>query len=177
MQNVEYKAELRDVGLARGVCERLGATRVGVLRQVDTYYRVADGRLKRRETGDASGRSVEYIFYHRPNRVRPALSHFTIYDERGARERWGQRELPVWVTVRKTRELWQYKNVRIHLDDVERLGRFLELEAQVGPGCHVGQAHMLVNGLRARFGPSLGEPISQSYSDMVAREDAATSEG
>lgn len=167
MQNVEYKCELRDLGLARGVCERMGATRVGTVRQRDVYFRVADGRLKRREV---SGEPVEYIFYHRPNRLRPKLSHFTIYDHAGAVKRFGTRELPIWVTVDKEREIWLYKNVRIHLDEVAGLGRFLELEAMVGPSCHVGQCHLLVGAIRKRLGPALGEPISLSYSDMMASD-------
>lgn len=171
MQNIEYKSELRDIGLARGVCEHRGATRVGAFRQVDIYYKVSDGRLKRRETGSAEGRRVEYIFYHRADRLRPTLSHFTIYDERAALERWGERGLVEWLTVRKTREVWLYKNVRIHLDDVEGLGRFFELEAQVGPGCHVGECHHRVNEVRGWFeGGILGEPISVGYSDLFEKE-------
>lgn len=166
MQNVEFKCELRDLGLARGVCERIGATRVGTVRQRDVYYRVADGRLKRREV---SGEPVEYIFYHRPNRLRPKLSHYTIYDHEAAVKRFGK-DLPIWVTVDKQREIWLYKNVRIHLDEVAGLGRFLELEALVGPSCHVGQCHHLVNEIRRWFGHALGEPISMSYSDMVDKE-------
>ena len=50
MQNVEYKCELRDPELVRGVCARTGATHVGTVRQLDTYFRIPDGRLKKRET-------------------------------------------------------------------------------------------------------------------------------
>lgn len=165
MQNVEYKAELRDPPLARAVCARIGATHVGVLRQTDTYYRIPDGRLKKRET---EGEPVEFIFYHRANRLRPKLSHFTIYDEAAAAARFGQLPLPIWVSVRKTRDLWMYQDVRIHLDEVDDLGWFVEFEAMVSDHRHVGVCHQLVEELREHFKPTLGEPVSASYSDMIA---------
>ncbi len=165
MQNVEYKAELRDPALARAVCARIGATFVGTLRQTDTYYRIPDGRLKKRET---EGAPLEFIFYHRANRLRPKLSHYTIYDEAAAAARFGLLPLPIWVTVRKSRDLWMYREVRIHLDEVDGLGAFLEFEAIVSSDRHVGVCHQLVEELREHFKPTLGEPVSASYSDMIA---------
>ncbi len=167
MQNVEFKSELRDPELARTVARRFGAKFVGEVTQIDTYYRVPDGRLKKRET---SGEPTEYIFYHRLNRSRPKLSHFTIYTEQEARARFGERPLPVWLTVRKKREIWMYKNVRLHMDHVEHLGVFFEAEALVMPSQHVGKCHELIQEVRERFGLALGEPVASSYSDMVALE-------
>ncbi len=165
MQNVEFKAELRDPSLARAVCARIGATQVASLKQTDTYYRIPDGRLKKRET---EGEALEFVFYHRANRLRPKLSHFTIYDEAAAAARFGQLPLPFWVTVRKSREVWMFQDVRIHLDDVENLGRFMEFEAMVSADRHVGRCHQLIEELRAHFKPTLGEPVATSYSDMIA---------
>lgn len=167
MQNVEYKCELRDPELARSVCARMGAKHFGTLRQTDTYYRVPDGRLKKRET---SGEPTEWIFYHRQNRVRAKLSHFTIYSEAEARSRFGERPLPVWVIVEKTRDVWMWGSVRVHLDEVTGLGRFLELEALVTPSQQIGRCHELVAEAIARLGPTLGEAISVSYADLIALE-------
>lgn len=167
MQNVEFKSELQDLELARTIARRVGAKFVGEITQVDTYYRVPDGRLKKRET---TGEPTEYIFYHRLNRSRPKLSHFTIYTEQEARARFGERPLPVWLTVRKKREIWMYQNVRLHMDNVEHLGRFFEAEALVMPSQHVGRCHELIQEVRERFNPALGEPVASSYSDMMALE-------
>src|SRR5688572_13120792 len=123
MRNIEYKAELRDLNLARTICRSLKAVHEGLLRQTDTYFKVADGRLKRRDT---VGQPTEYIFYSRTNRVDPKLSHYVVYTEAEARERFGASPLPIWVVVRKTRDLYLLDNVRIHLDDVDKLGKFLE---------------------------------------------------
>ncbi len=167
MQNVEYKAELRDPEVARGVCARMGATWVGRVIQRDVHFRTADGRLKRRET---EGESPEWIFYHRADRVRPKLSHFTIYSEESARRRFGTLPMPPWVTVEKRREIWVYQNARIHLDEVVGLGAFFEVEALVSPRNHVGRCHELVNEIIALFRPTLGEPVSASYADLVEAE-------
>lgn len=168
MINVEFKAELRDPMLARAAVRAMGALEAGVLEQTDTYFRVADGRLKKRET---KGEPTEWVFYDRENRTLPKLSRFTIYDEAAAHERFGARPLPVWLTVKKTRELWLLGAVRIHLDEVDSLGRFLEIEALVSPKQNVGKCHELVAQLRAKLGPALGEPLSGSYSDMLATEE------
>ncbi len=113
MHNVEFKAELRDLPLARSVCKAIGATFILTLEQTDTYFRVAAGRLKKRE---CAGEPTEYIFYDRENRARPKLSHFTIYSEAQAVERFGAAPLPVWVVVRKVRELYM-------LDSADPSGR------------------------------------------------------
>jgi hypothetical protein len=56
MKNIEFKAELRDLELARATCAILKARRVGTLLQTDEYVAVPEGRLKRRteRTGDGA---------------------------------------------------------------------------------------------------------------------------
>jgi adenylate cyclase class IV len=165
MENVEFKAELRDYDLARTLCAAQGATFICVLDQTDTYYRLPSGRLKKRETvGDAP----EYIFYERENQSRPRLSRFTIYSESEALARFGATPLPVWVVVRKKRTLYLLGGVRIHLDDVEGLGRFIEFEAIVSAGQSVARCHEAVAALRRALAPVIGEPVSMGYSDLVA---------
>ena len=167
MQNVEYKCELRDPDLAAVVCRRLGASHVGTLVQTDTYFRVPDGRLKRRET---VGEPVEWVFYDRDDSSRPRLSRFAIYSDTEAKARYGAAPLPVWIVVKKTRDLWLKGAVRIHIDHVEGLGRFLELEAMVSRRHDAAACHRAIEELRHAFGPALGEPISSSYSDLAAAE-------
>jgi len=190
MQNVEIKAELRDIDLARELLRAIQASKIGVLRQTDTYYRVAEGRFKKREAElDGMREPVEYIHYTRADLARPRLSHFKIYAEEQAREHFGMLAigagadfeasesatapahpgtLPVWVIVRKVRELWMVGNVRVHLDQVESLGTFIELEALVSTSQHVGKCHEAIAELRAHLSPVMGEFIVSSYADMMA---------
>lgn len=172
MQNVEFKAELRDPGLARTICRALeagGAQFVGTLRQTDTYFRVPDAKLKKREV---PGAPTEYIFYNRPNRSRPKLSSYTIYTEAQALERFGTTPLPVWVVVNKSRDLYMHKGVRIHIDRVEGLGEFIEFEAVVAHEHNLSSCHAIIEELRAAFGPAMGEPIACGYAELLAGEDA-----
>jgi len=173
MHNVEFKAELRDISVARATCRSIGASYVLTFSQVDTYYRVATGRLKRRET---EGEPPEYILYERTNRSAPKLSHFLIYSEEQAKERFGELPLPAWVTVRKRRELWLRGNVRIHLDEVERLGTFIEFESLVSGDQTIAKGHEHIAELRRLFAPILGEPIDCGYSDLLARDEDAAAE-
>lgn len=176
MQNIELKLELRDLPLARSLAVALGATPVIKLQQTDTYYRVGSGRLKKRE---AAGEPTEYIFYDRADRLEPRVSNFTIYSEQEAVARFGASPMPIWVVVRKTREVLLLGNVRIHLDRVVHLGDFLELEALVSPSNGADQCTRAVAELRSALAPALGGPIACGYSDLIASElehDAETFE-
>jgi len=168
MHNVEFKAELRDLNLARSLCGVLGARKILDFDQTDTYFRVASGRLKKRET---PGEPTEYVYYDRANRATAKLSHFMIYSEEQALERFGREPLPVWVVVRKHRDLWMHGHTRIHLDQVEKLGMFIEFESLVSRDHNITKGHEAVAALREHFSPVIGETIDCSYSDMVARDE------
>lgn len=164
MQNVEFKAELRDPDLARSIIGLLGASRIGVLEQTDTYFNVPRGKLKKREQ---VGEATEYIVYERMDLARPRISQFSILDEETALERYGQAALPIRVVVKKTRELWMLAASRIHLDDVENLGRFLEVEVLVSIEHNVARAHEAIASLRESLMPALGEPIATGYAELM----------
>lgn len=167
MQNIEAKFELRDLRLARAIARALGAIFVERVEQTDTYFRVTSGRLKKRE---APGEDAEFVFYLRDNESRSRLSRFRIFSEQEARDRFGEGPLPVWVVVRKTREVFMLENIRIHLDQVEGLGLFIEFEALVTQRNGVACCHESLRDLRDAFNPVLGEPLGVSYSDLAAAQ-------
>lgn len=184
VQNVEFKAELRDVDAARTQCEVIEATRIGYLHQTDTYFRMPDGRLKKREARSSDDRDsaqapepTEWIYYHRHDDVSPRLSNYTILTDLQARRRWGVYSLRPWIAVKKVRELWMLENVRIHLDEVEQLGTFVEFEAIISPEHTERQCRQYVAELREEFAPILGEPIAVSYVDLLALEMDLSAEG
>lgn len=167
MHNIEYKAECRDLGLARSICSNLGAFYVADIHQTDTYFRVADGRLKKRET---EGMGVEYIAYTRSDDPRPRQSDFTIYTENQALDRFGRIDLPVLVVVRKRRTVMTHHGVRIHLDNVDSLGSFVEFEAMVCPDRPGEVCYQSVGHLRESLAMVLGEPLGCSYADLALAE-------
>jgi homotetrameric cytidine deaminase len=71
-------------------------------------------------------------------------------------------------TVAKTRRLLLWEGVRIHLDEVEGLGSFLELEALADPGSDLGAEHEKIARLRAELGIEDAHLVARSYADLVA---------
>jgi adenylate cyclase, class 2 len=166
VKNIEIKLECRDPGLARNICRTYGAAFAGTLNQTDTYYRLPQGRLKKRET---PGERVEYVHYERADQARPRPSRFTLYSAAEARRRFGKAPMPVWVVVRKVREVFIVANIRIHLDEVPGLGHFVEFEAEVSTAHDAAQCHESIATLREVLGPALGEPVALSYADLAAQ--------
>ena len=163
VQSIEFKAELREVEVARRQCDVLGFKRIGALQQTDRYFKLPDGRLKQRT---APGEPTEWLFYHRPNRVSPKMSTFTILSDEQARRRWGAHSLRHWLTVEKRRELWMREAARVHIDEVTDLGNYIEFEVLVSPKHDVRECHRIIHELRERFGAVLGEPIAVAYCDL-----------
>lgn len=126
--NVEVKARCADLSALRRRAEALATSYLGVDRQVDTYFRTRAGRLKLRESSLSGGQLVPYL---RPDGDGARVSDYQVIpvpDAEGARELLSN-VLGVHRVVRKEREIFLWDNVRIHLDRVEGLGTFMELEA------------------------------------------------
>ena len=126
--NLEIKAPVADPEAFRARAEALATETVGIDDQVDTYFRVPTGRLKLRESSLAGGQLVPYL---RPDDDGPRRSDYQLIpvaDPAGLKALLTEM-LGVHRIVRKRREIWLHENVRIHLDHVEGLGDFMELEA------------------------------------------------
>jgi adenylate cyclase class IV len=171
LQNIEFKAELRDRQAARAQCRQLGGTEMGTLRQTDVYYKLQEGRLKRRIV---PGEAVEWIYYHRPDCVTPQISNYTILNDHQAQMRWGIQKMQPWRTVVKTRELWLVGDVRVHLDEVDGLGCFIEFEAPVTQNLDAKACHSRIAKLRSAFGSTLGEHIAVSYCDLHSESESTS---
>jgi predicted adenylyl cyclase CyaB len=128
MPNIEIKAHYPNLSKARGIALRLKAAFVGYDRQVDTFYKVPNGRLKVRESSLKGGQLIPYL---RPNVRGPKTSQYVVIPLPDvAKTKTILKELLGSVgRVEKSRELYLLGNVRIHLDRVKGLGNFLEFEA------------------------------------------------
>lgn len=130
-RNVEIKARVDDLQALR--C-RLGTLPIRAeehLEQVDTFFRVARGRLKLREFADGS---AELIYYERPDNLGAKLSEYERLPslEPMRLKRVLTAALGVRGTVTKRRDVYLVGQTRIHLDTVDGLGTFLELEVVLG---------------------------------------------
>jgi predicted adenylyl cyclase CyaB len=166
-RNIELKACCDDLRRAADAARAIGATFAGVLRQVDTYFHAPHGRLKLREIND--GERAELIAYRRANDTsfRNSDYHVVPVPDPVAMKAALAGALGVRGEVRKTRQLWMYHNVRIHLDDVAGLGTFIEFEAVISDadGDSVSRERLarLTEALEIRD----EHRIAVSYSDLL----------
>ncbi|MGH7803620.1 MAG: class IV adenylate cyclase [Candidatus Binatia bacterium] len=165
-RNVEIKARVGDLSRIRERARALGARPAGVLAQTDRYYEIDGGRrVKLREI---DGACFELIHYDRPERDGVRTSDYTV--ERFAA---GDPTLAEWrgrdarCVVAKTRELLLLDNVRIHLDRVDGLGTFLELEAVLDDAHDERSCRVAVERLLDVFGIERGALLRASYSDLL----------
>lgn len=75
--------------------------------------------------------------------------------------------LGIAVVVSKTRRLFVYEGVRIHLDRVDDLGDFIEFEGVANDGDDPGQFGDLLDSLRGSLGICDEDLVRQSYSDLL----------
>jgi predicted adenylyl cyclase CyaB len=170
-RNIELKARLTDPGAARRVAERLCVGEAEVQRQTDTYFDCARGRLKLREI---EGVGAQLIWYERPDQAEPKGSDYllTPIPEPGVLRQALASALGIRGVVRKTRRIYLLQNVRIHLDEVDGLGSFLEFEAVLDSQTDDAAGRRQVEELRRQFGIAAGDLLTGSYGDMLVRPEA-----
>ena len=172
MRNIELKARLKDRERALQVCRNLRAASQGDIRQVDTYFHVPEGRIKLRESDPGE----DYlVFYRRPDVAGPKGCDYLIQTVDRALRPLLSAALGELAVVEKTRTLFLWHNVRIHLDRVARLGDFIEFEAVLSDSCGDADGHEKLNHLQEAFALSPEDLIETSYLDMVLRLDPAPS--
>lgn len=168
--NIEVKARLADLPAAERTAKRVGARHDGDDRQVDVYFRVPRGRLKLRRS-DAVGEQL--ILYVRPDAAGPRRSDYEILEApRGGRAlEILSRMFDVEVEVRKLRRLWTVGTTRVHLDTVDGLGDFLELETVYPAGDANAEeaARRETARLMDAFGVSEADVVAGSYREMLRR--------
>lgn len=164
--NVEIKARYRKTRRTEGLLKRLDAAFVAIERQTDTYYDVENGWLKIRERDSGM---AELIQYFRKESEGPWESFYEMVHLKNATKVKQALEMEhgICAVVKKLRHVWIWKNVRIHFDEVEGAGEFLEFEAVIGQGVDAVSGRKRIEYLMKVFGISKKELIYQSYGDIL----------
>ena len=164
--NIEIKAHCDDLGAIRTILQEADAEFIGEDHQVDTYFHVPSGRLKLREG------TIEQslIHYERPDQDGPKPSDVTRYKPNapdGLKSVLAA-ALDVWVVVEKRREIYFIDNVKFHLDRVDGLGTFVEIEA-IGQDASTDPEalHAQCEAYIERFGLTSEALVAASYSDLL----------
>lgn len=163
--NIEFKARCTDHEVLRRRARAAGAEYVRVMRQRDTYFRVPEGRLKLR-VNDPGG--AELVRYFRSDDPAARQSRYAVTPVRfpALKRWWLARRFGILTEVFKTRELWLWRGVRIHIDRVEGRGDFMELEAVVHDiGC-LEEARRRCEELRNTLGIDPADICRGSYAEM-----------
>jgi predicted adenylyl cyclase CyaB len=169
--NVEWKARARDPQRQRGLAERLADGPPELREQVDTFFAAPRGRLKLRRLSAGQG---ELIRYDRPDQAGPKRSDYAVVptDRPDALRDLLALALGVRGEVRKRRWLYRAGPARVHFDEVEGLGAFLEVEVSAPPGQPIAEAERLAEELRRRLDVLPGDLIDVAYVDLLAAAQA-----
>jgi adenylate cyclase class IV len=174
MRNLEFKARDPDPRATQARACAAGAELWGDLRQTDTYFRVARGRLKLRETPSFPS---ELIFYERDEDGPDRPSDYLVArgSEGAALAEVLRQALGETVVVRKRRTLLLLDTVRIHLDNVDTLGSFVEIEVPVTETEAAARDQM--DALVRALSFSRADCIRTSYADLVAARQTEITRG
>jgi adenylate cyclase class 2 len=165
-RNLELKAHDPAPTATLEACRKLGAVDCGLLWQRDTYFNTTQGRLKLRE--QRPGR-CQLIHYHRADQTEECESRYRILEVTDADtiRSFLAESLGVRATVTKQRRLFLWRSIRIHLDDVEGQGRFIEFEAVAQAESDLSAEYGLVAELRGRLEIAEENLVAASYCDRA----------
>ena len=165
--NIEIKARASAPAVLRETAREIAGTAPELIAQTDSFFRVSEGRLKVREFADGSG---ELIFYRRPDAEGPKTSDYAIAPTADGRAlcRVLSAALPVRGVVKKTRLLFMAGRTRIHLDEVEGLGHYLELEVVLADGDSFKGGEAEAERLMEQLGIGTDDLVDRAYLDLLA---------
>jgi len=165
-RNIEIKAQVVDVAALRRRVEALSGGPGEPIEQRDTFFSVPHGRLKLRALAPDT---CELIAYQRPDEMGAKLSEYHLVRSDDPRTLLEVLEaaLPVRGVVAKRRLLYLVGRTRIHLDEVQGLGTFMELEVVLDDGQSIEEGHRIAERLMVDLGIADAERIRGAYIDLL----------
>lgn len=165
--NVEVKAKVRDRSrIEASVRQGAGDVQPQDFHQEDTFFRTTNGRLKLRVI---DGARAELIHYFRNDERGPKSSRYSIVPvpdpnllRRVLADAHGIR-----ATVCKKRRVYLIGNTRVHLDAVEGLGEFLELEVVLAEGESEADGTAEARRLMVEFNIDEEDLVEGAYVDLL----------
>jgi predicted adenylyl cyclase CyaB len=166
-RNVEIKARITSVDALMPRARALAQRDAELIAQDDTFFRVPHGRLKLRAFADGS---AELIHYERADTPHAKLSDYRrvpVFDAAALRDAL-ERALGTIGRVRKQRWLLLAGQTRIHLDRVDGLGDFIELEVVLRDNQSEADGVRIADQLMHELGLAQAERIAGAYLDLLA---------
>ncbi|MEW6733468.1 MAG: class IV adenylate cyclase [Acidobacteriota bacterium] len=166
-ENLELKAYARDLGESRRRLVAAAIPRLGLEHQRDYYLVVGEQRVKIRIIDDTH---AFLIPYQRANTRNAKASRYRLQELSCTEALATVANAEVLTTVIKQREIFLYAgNTRIHLDQVEGLGEFIEFEYLIRYGDEAEwlQAHKTLEYLTELLAIAPQDCLAGSYSDLL----------
>ena len=170
-RNIEIKARVAQPSRLLDDVLEIADRGPTVFAQDDTFFACPSGRLKLRMFSATEG---QLIFYRRDDLAGPKLSEYVIASTGEPDALRGVLTLAYGVVgrVRKTRTLCFVGATRIHLDDVEGLGHFLELEVVLTPEQTIEQGQTIAEALMQKLSIAPATLVRKAYVDLLEEEAA-----
>jgi len=174
--NIEIKARIHDWERVRRAAEAISDGPLEIIEQEDTFFRASTGRLKLRRFSPMRG---ELIAYDREDVAGTKASRYLITPttEPELLRETLTRALGVAGTVKKRRFLYLAGRTRIHLDEVEGLGTFLELEVVMRPDESMADGERIAREFMEKLGVSPRDLIAGAYVDIRAKAEGDSCPG
>ena len=165
-RNVEIKARARNFDRQSRLALKLATVPPERLIQEDTFFNVPAGRLKLRHI---QGHPAELIHYSRTDSPGPKESRYTIYRLENPEDlkRVLTSALGVRGVVRKNRMVSLVGQTRIHLDQVEGLGEFIELEVVLDTGEDIECGTVIAETLMSQLEIEKRDLVAAAYVDLL----------
>jgi predicted adenylyl cyclase CyaB len=164
--NIEIKARVRNFDEIRRRAEDVSDSPVEVIPQEDTFFNTPHGRLKLRLLAEDR---AQLIYYTRPDQEGPKRSDYHIFHSSDPANLKRVLELAYGIrgVVRKTRYLYLVGQTRVHLDDVEGLGQFMELEVVMQEKQSDAEGQAIAEALMASLGVDKTDLLEGAYMDLL----------
>ncbi|XP_064079866.1 adenylate cyclase CyaB-like [Macrobrachium nipponense] len=171
-RNVEIKARVNDVKELHKRAAELSSSEGTVLEQEDTFYNSPQGRLKLRVIKDTK---EELIYYERPDKDGPKCSDYVKIEctngfLSGDMNKLLSRCLGQRGHVSKTRTLYLVGQTRVHVDSVDNLGDFMELEVVLNDDQTLEEGEKIARDLQQKLGITEKDLCSEAYMDMILKK-------
>lgn len=169
---IEAKMRAPDLDLVRAKLRAVGAARVGVVAETNRFYDTPDGRLGKADQGlrlrtnadVETGQATHVVTYkgkRRPGKFKTREElEFATDDPTATAEVFDRLGYALEFSFEKRRESWTLDDCKIELDELPKIGTFVEVE---------GPSEAAVDAVRAKLGLADEASLQQGYASMVAK--------
>ena len=165
-KNVEIKAKLSNFINTINILDKIADSDPLEIIQNDTFFNCQNGRLKLRVKNNSDG---ELIYYNRPNQAGPKISEYTLVPIKNfdLLKKTLSTSLGVRGTINKVRNLYMIGQTRVHLDEVENLGSYIELEVVLHDNQNTSDGKKVAKEIMNQLNISREQLVDSAYIDIL----------